>query len=331
LEALKKKYKIHGQVFKYLTKFEWKDEKDVRAVIAGAVCDLYVYEKPIESKPWPEGGRDKTANKENKEKNRLKVLRKAREAVISYANANINENTAFVSLTFANNEQNIAYANNEVNKFIKRLAAMANGRKGKQSIPYVAVIEFQTRGAIHYHFLIFNFYEIPEFEFMPRVRAWHATREELEIIREKEKYLASIWRHGFVDIDYVQSEINNVGAYLIKYMVEDIQDSRLQGKKSYFHSRDLKKPVILYSKAKIESIAETWTLVKSSSYVTKANGTCWHHVMNREWKAPARLERNRRGEREERTEGGSQIQGQGEILRNTANDEARNNKKVMGV
>ena len=85
---------------------------------------------------------------------------------------------------------------------------------------YIAVIEFQDsngRGAVHYH-MICN---------LPYV---------------KKKELQELWRGGFVKINRID-KVDNVGAYVIKYMCKDTEDERLCGENAYLHSRGLTEPI----------------------------------------------------------------------------------------
>jgi hypothetical protein len=62
----------------------------------------------------------------------------------------------------------------------------------------------------------------------------------------KKPLLAEIWGQGFVKINAID-KVDNVGAYVVKYMITDIDDERLCGIKAYLHSRNLVKPDILCS------------------------------------------------------------------------------------
>jgi hypothetical protein len=53
--------------------------------------------------------------------------------------------------------------------------------------------------------------------------------------------LQKIWTHGFVKINAID-DVDNVGAYVTKYMTKDNDDERLLGEKCYFSSRGLFKP-----------------------------------------------------------------------------------------
>ena len=83
---------------------------------------------------------------------------------------------------------------------------------------YLAVPEFQKRGAVHYHLLCdLPFVEVAE--------------------------LQEAWGQGFVKINKIDN-VNNVGAYVSKYLGKEM-DERSFGKKKFFCSRNLKKPVEL--------------------------------------------------------------------------------------
>ncbi|KKQ77353.1 MAG: Rep protein [Parcubacteria group bacterium GW2011_GWC1_38_6] len=50
-----------------------------------------------------------------------------------------------------------------------------------------------------------------------------------------------IWKYGMVNVKAIY-DVDNVGGYVTKYMVKDLEDPRLAGEKCYFVSRGLKKP-----------------------------------------------------------------------------------------
>lgn len=57
--------------------------------------------------------------------------------------------------------------------------------------------------------------------------------------------LQEVWGNGFIKINKID-DIDNVGAYICKYLTKINSDSRLKGRKCYFNSRGLKKPVQVY-------------------------------------------------------------------------------------
>lgn len=134
----------------------------------------------------------------------------------------------FLTLTFEDNITDLDYSNSEFKKWVKRVNYHCF--KSKKSImKYVAVIEFQKRGAVHYHVLCnLPYVDVNEFQ--------------------------KIWGHGFIKLNKIKgdperfgsSECDNVGAYVCKYMTKDNEDKRLEGRKSYLMSRNLNKPEVLY-------------------------------------------------------------------------------------
>lgn len=55
-----------------------------------------------------------------------------------------------------------------------------------------------------------------------------------------------IWGHGFVKINAID-KVDNLGAYITKYMTKDKADDRLKTEKGYLCSRNLQRPKIYKS------------------------------------------------------------------------------------
>ena len=151
-------------------------------------------------------------------------------------------------------------ANNEFKKFIQRLKYHYGYFK------YLAVVEFQKSGAIHYHMLSdFGYIEHSDLE--------------------------KIWENGFVWInDLLKSNngkpVDNVGAYIVKYMDKDILDARLMGKKAYFTSKNLKKPEIIYENLSLIDCFEKYNLegdnlIFSNKFFSKENGIVSYFEFNK--------------------------------------------------
>lgn len=169
-------------------------------------------------------GTSRELTAEEKKINRQKNIARARTNIKNLVNANPSLRK-FFTITFSDNVTDLKYANNEFTKYIKRLKRLC-----KTDFKYVAVVEFQKRGAIHYHLLC----NLP---FVPQ------------------KKLLELWGLGSVDIRKVD-KIQNLGSYMVKYMSKDIDDLRLEGEKRYFRSRNLKKPKVLYAQKQIEYVLD---------------------------------------------------------------------------
>lgn len=199
---------------------------DKKIIISGDVVEVYEYKKPVFEgyEINHECGRCFEASEKDKHINREKVFNRAKREIRRIINANISEYSKFVTLTFKENMTDIKKANYEFKKFKQRLETYL-----KYKLQYVAVIEFQKRGAIHYHVVIFN---------APYI---------------KNKKLQEIWKNGFVKINCIDN-CDNVGAYVCKYMTKT-DDDRLFGEKMYFTSRGLERPVEIKEKERVDNLA----------------------------------------------------------------------------
>ena len=223
-----------------------------KIVYSGDVVEVYEYDKgylkgytlteneinnrKINNRTSSESGLDADSSD-----SRERSLRRAKKNLRRLINANVGQygkefTAKFLTLTFKDNVKDLNKANYEFKKFIQRLNYYCFGVK-KNNLKYTCVIEFQERGAIHYHVIIYN---------MPYVKA---------------NDIANVWGNGFIKINKID-DIDNVGAYVAEYLGQaekgqghDVADDRLQGKKSYFSSRGLFRPVEITDRKKVEQVA----------------------------------------------------------------------------
>ena len=205
-----------------------------KLIVSGDIYEIYEYSKPIiydDQKSHP-SGRSKMASDDDKDKNRYLTLHRASQTIRRLINANVGAwgcTPKFLTLTFAENVQDIKTANYQFKLFRQRLEYELEIK-----LKYVVVIEFQKRGAIHYHAVFFN---------LPYI---------------KNNQLAEIWGNGFVKVNKID-QVDNIGSYVTKYMTKEEQDKvkmdRLRGEKSYFSSRNLKQPIEIREKEEIEQLA----------------------------------------------------------------------------
>ncbi len=191
-----------------------------RIIVSGNVLEITNYERGY-FKNYHDakkvGRSSKNTTDEDKTFNREKVLQRARTRVrrLVCANPQLNK---FFTLTFAENVTDLKYANNQFSCFIRRLNRYLD-KIGKDRMQYIAVVEFQERGAIHYH-LLCN---------LPYISVYK---------------LQEIWKNGFVWIMNI-SNVDNLGAYVTKYMSKDNADERLVGNRCYFTSQGLQEPTTI--------------------------------------------------------------------------------------
>lgn len=141
------------------------------------------------------------------------------------AKANAEEWETFITLTFAENEQNVESANRKFRYFIDKI------RRVKKNFKYLCIPEFQKRGAIHYH-LLTNI----------------STNDDKLIYSQSDnpKYKhIKYWNLGFDSIEVIKGDIKKIVGYISKYMTKEI-DNRLFGHRRYFYSNNLDKPLENY-------------------------------------------------------------------------------------
>lgn len=250
-----------------------------KVIKSGHIVEIYEYQNTRAKLPLNIDDEEYNGDVEEKEKEsekeiivedrkdeyRQRTNIRARNKLRRLVNANFDNKSLFVTLTFAKNIIDIPFANNEFNKFIKRM------RDRQGDFVHTSVIEFQERGAIHYH-MVCNY------------KTDWKSHEELQA---RERELAKIWSHGFCDIQEIK-HLDNVGAYLIKYMTKDNIDIRLEGKKRYFHSRKLINPEEITGEDAVKLIQEYTNKIPvfTNNYSSEWTGK----VIYREYN-PLRLDR----------------------------------------
>jgi hypothetical protein len=242
---------------------------DIRLIQAGRVIEKIEYENPVIVNEKVNklcvtcikkgSGRKQNASEDDKIKNREIVLYRARNEVRRLINANVDrywdemENAfkpVFLTLTFADNIKSISLANKEFRKFIKRLGYYVN--HDQTYLKYVAVPEFQKRGAVHYHLIIFN---------LPYI---------------KTNVISTIWTHGYIKINVIDS-VTNLGAYVCKYMTKTYDaKGKLAGQKCYLRSRRLHEPIemnILSTSPAGHKVLKTFETMPLSNTYTKVHNS----------------------------------------------------------
>ena len=151
-----------------------------------------------------------------------------RDAIRRLAIENFDTSDKFLTLTFRDTDdfdiKDVKACNAEFEKFIKRLKRLIKKLDADLRLKYLAVIEFQDkndRGAVHYHVLL----NIP---YLPQ-----------EVIQK-------VWGLGFISVNRID-HVDNLGAYVIKYMTPNMDDPRLKGLKAYNCSARLHRPKVLKS------------------------------------------------------------------------------------
>jgi hypothetical protein len=117
-------------------------------------------------------------------------LHRAKQKVIRLAHANHTYKMVFVTLTYKANQKDRKSALQHWQLMIKQIE-----RDTKQNIPWLRVIEYQQRGAIHFHALV-------NMPFIPH-----------------KKFLSRYWKHGGVWLSHVQTP-QKASNYCAKYITK---------------------------------------------------------------------------------------------------------------
>jgi len=210
----------------------------IKTISYGNVVEIYQYDKDVSVRPRK--GRKKfrrahfdadlDSHVENSvrsaEQRQAKRKDNARRSAMVFrrlVSANLGESQAplLVSLTYAENFEDIGLAHKDFSLFARSIR-----NKFGQSVRFIAVPEFQKRGAVHFHALF-----------------WGLDTLGLAETERRTRLFAGLWGKGFVDL--VATDGNHkIAGYLSKYMAKAFLDSRLKGKKAYTASRNIVRPVV---------------------------------------------------------------------------------------
>lgn len=224
----------------------------VRGILSGDKFELFIYEKKFH---YDFSSNAKPSHQPVSEERRKKNFQKSCSRTKAMIKRLIVENfgrwedekgkayiSKFLTLTFAENIQDLTEAHELYKLFMKKLNYELFGTK-RSIIQYLAVIEFQKRGAIHYHVVFFN----------------------LPFIDRVYDVLNRLWGHGFLILKPV-NDSEHAANYLTKYLSKDFDDKRFYGRKKYLRSRDLRNFLLLKDQ---KDIRELYPMLPPESRVFK--------------------------------------------------------------
>jgi len=176
---------------------------------------------------------------------------------IAYANIKGLGNPVLASFTYSENMDDFETAREDWRTFAKR-ATLAFG----SAFRYICVTEFQERGAIHYHALLWG---IPS---------------SVVVTERHTRLVASLWGKGFIDLRQTDGS-TKLATYLSKYTSKTFSDIRLSGRRAYTTSRNIIRPVLdrgavlsMYFSGELQGVPDLSTAVVAheSEYDTLSLG-----------------------------------------------------------
>lgn len=166
-------------------------------------------------------------------------VRRARTQIRRLVNTN-DDMCYFLTLTFNTEVTDLNIANPIFNQFVKRWARLFPGLK------YLAVPEFQTKSKrVHYHIVTNYPFELSD--------------NKDENFKMEREFADKVWKNGFVKIKPID-RIDNVGAYISKYLTDSIFDKRYFRKKKFFKSVNLQLPTVVDNPCDLKNYVSFFSL-----------------------------------------------------------------------
>lgn len=207
--------------------------------IAGRQVTITQKEHAYISSRNSNGGRkfiSDTLHKEFDQKQYEKQCRISAKNVRELILCNFADGYTLLTLTFAKlvpfDTKNINECLSEFNKFTKRL--FKRNYFKEQDTRYIAIPEFHEDERVHFHVLN-------------------------QLNPDDKELVEKIWGHGFIDMRRSNGDVEEDIA-IANYLVKGMYDPKLIGRKKYYQSRNLKRPI----KQDISSPDEVFKLMETS-------------------------------------------------------------------
>ena len=156
-----------------------------------------------------------------------------------------------VTITYRDNFTDLKGSYKHFSSFIQSLRY-----KYGKAFKYACVPEFQKRGAVHFHALIWG---LPE---------------EVFLQERKTRTLAGLWARGFI---YLKETDGNekLSFYLSKYMAKAFMDPRLKNQKCYVASRNIERPKVMVGASPVWPILDDYGVGDIVPIVDREYDTKW--------------------------------------------------------
>jgi len=223
----------------------------LKIIRSGSITEIYTYAKA------PSSGRKKgtVIDRTRRGSPRPRVganAERARKSFIRLVRSNIGtgEPPALITLTMLDIVR-IEVGYSCLSNYIRLLRR----RFGKE-FKYVAVPEYQKRGAVHFHILF-----------------WGLPQEVINHER-RDRTLQRAWALGYVDCVATDGS-EKLAGYLAKYMSKSMSDERIAGKKAYACSRNIMRPVLATTLTGFENLGSEFWAVDNVLLTEKEFQTEW--------------------------------------------------------
>jgi len=153
-------------------------------------------------------------------------------------------------------------------------------------ISYIAVPEFQKRGAVHFHCLVWgledkyilheapwSYWRIAKPKIKKRFFEWCALKGYDPKDARGARLIQSLWARGYADL-VPADDSPSLAGYMAKYMQKSLHDERLYGRRAYYFSRNVVRPM-LYKTAAVANYAKEILDVDIELLTEKTYSTQW--------------------------------------------------------
>jgi len=269
-----------------------------KMVQSGTLIEIYTYEK----EPIPHDIRKSKKRVHSYRRRRGGNISRARATFFRMVRANISPSKVPAFLTLTMREiTTLGEGWRAFTLFSQRL------RNKTPKVSIIAVPEFQKRGAVHFHALVWGLGEeepcLQSKQFYRdktgKKKRKHICNEERQC-EQHTRRIAELWGHGYVDL-FATDGSPKLATYLAKYMQKTMRDERLAGKKCYSASRNIMRSVSLKSAEAhyliereiagdtitaegqiLEGVDNSLTPLEEKTYNTKWLGRCHYKQYNLE-------------------------------------------------
>jgi len=214
----------------------------------GDTVQVYEYEKSLPIRRKVRAADSYTKRNKKDATRSPDSIRRARQSFIRIVRSNLAGGGEPSLFTFTMH-QKLPYSASSVifTRFIARLR-----RRAGKSFRYIAVPEFQKRGAVHWHVLLWGF--PVEYGCVGHMAIRRGKKVFVETCpperkcERKTRRISRLWLSGFVDAIATDGSPFLAG-YLAKYMQKAMYDVRLSGKRAYYCAHNVLRPMSFGSDA----------------------------------------------------------------------------------
>lgn len=218
-----------------------------KVVRSGSLVEIYVYSRDLPERR--KGKKAVGAKRVVSPSRRADNAKRLKKSFIRLVRSNLDGvgSPVFLTLTMAEVARiDVAYG--LFTEFGQRLR-----RRYGSHIRYIAVPEFQERGAVHFHVLVWGLPQEVIYGESPRI----VSVGSVEQVERGDRSLQHLWSYGYVDC--LQTDGSpKLAFYVAKYMHKALLDVRLRGQKSYSCSRNCLRQVSLATKTSVAIALDQW-------------------------------------------------------------------------